>query len=125
MSGRLGIDVASKPKPSLLSQSVTESSGNIVSAIKVHLATPENTSGTKKAGASPSQTAAKQFFQQVQSRMSASEQYSIKKSAVAMKQFTHQKHRKAFLDAARDVINIILVHESFENRTKEEKPGMS
>jgi hypothetical protein len=124
MSGRPGIDVASEPKPSLLSQSVTESSGNIESAVKVHLATPANTSRTKKAGGSPSQTAAKQFFQQVQSRMSASEQSSIKKSVVAMKQFTHQKHRKAFLNAARDIIIIILVHESFENRPNEEKPEL-
>jgi regulator of telomere elongation helicase 1 len=106
------------------SQSVAGRSSDRESTVTVQLSTPANTSRGKKAGGSPSQTAAMHFFQKVQSLMSAPEQSSIKKAVVAMKQFTDQKHRKAFLKAAVEIVKIILLHEGFENRSKDDKPPL-
>jgi hypothetical protein len=69
-------------------------------------------------------TPAKEFFIQVQSRMSTAEFSTIKKSIVTMKQYLQQEHRKCFLTAARDIIDIILQYESFENRSKSNKPEL-
>ena len=73
---------------------------------------------------SKSPSAAMRFFEHVQSRMSVQEQSTIKKAVVSMKQFSDQKHRKAFLRAAQDIITILLDYESFENQPRGEKPEL-
>ena len=115
---RLGLDAESKPKPHPLSQPITASTS------KLYSSTPANNNRAKQSGGSPAQTAAQNFFQQVQSRMSPVEQSSIKKSVVSMKRFTDQHHRKAFVSAASEIVSIILAYDTFENRPKGDPPEL-
>jgi regulator of telomere elongation helicase 1 len=75
---------------------------------------------TKSPGSSP----AAQFFHRVKSTMTRDEFDSIKKAVVLMKKYTQQKHRKEFMGAARGIIQIILNHETFDNRSTKQKPKL-
>lgn len=79
---------------------------------------------TQMAKSSSSQQIAVQFFQLVQSRMSSNEQSSIKKAIVAMKHHGQQEDRKSYLLSAREIVRIIITHESFEERETDDKPEM-
>jgi len=84
--------------------------GSPISQVKVQLS------------ANPSHSAARDFFVQVRSEMTPSEQATIKRAVIAMKQYTDPKHRKAFVKAAKDVINIVLTYDDFVESKK--KPGL-
>jgi hypothetical protein len=89
-------------------------------SIGVKFAGSANVTQKPKVGQSP----AKEFFLQIQTRLSKEEFVGIKKAAVAMRQFKDVEHRKSFLKAARIIINIILEHENFENRSRDNKPEL-
>ena len=75
---------------------------------------------TKSPGSSP----AAQFFHRVKSTMTRDEFDSIKKAVVSMKKYTQQKYKKEFMSAAREIIQIILNHETFDNRSTKQKPEL-
>jgi hypothetical protein len=79
---------------------------------------------TQTAQSRSSQQIAVHFFQLVQSCMSSNEQSSIKKAIVAMKHHSQQEDRKSYLLSAREIVRIIITHESFEERKTDEKPEM-
>jgi regulator of telomere elongation helicase 1 len=95
-------------------------------SVQVELKTPSSFSAaqSKQSGASPSQTIARQFFRQVQTRMSDEEQATVKKSVVAMKQFKEESQKDAFLKAAGAVIKVILNHDTFEGKSRQDKPEL-
>eukprot|EP00980_Cylindrotheca_fusiformis_P016194 scaffold4811_cov171-Cylindrotheca_fusiformis.AAC.2 len=70
------------------------------------------------------QSPAVEFFRQIQTLLSKEEFVSIKKAAVAMRQCKDIEYRRSFLKAARVIINVILDHEKFENRSTSNKPTL-
>jgi len=89
---------------------------------------PDSISSCNKANViqtkGPSSSPAAQFFQRVKSTMTRYEFDSIKKAVILMQKNRQQKHRKAFIGAARGGIEIILNHENFVNRPRKHKPKL-
>lgn len=67
-------------------------------------------------------SAAKQFFDHVQSTVLKEEFAAIKRSVVKMKTHADANQRKDFVRAASTTVDIILNHNSFENRKRKDKP---
>lgn len=70
------------------------------------------------------QNVARDFFQSIQSLMNGKEISTIRKSVVVMKQFSEKKNRSGFLNAACEIIRILLRYEKFESRSKRNKPEL-
>ena len=114
----LNLNTKLQPKSSLARQPCSKQKSRIISSVSGDKVTTDVQ--TKNLGSS---TAA-HFFQRVKSTVSRDELDSIKRSVVLMKKFNHQQHRKKYTGAARDVIQIILNYESFDNRCIREKPEL-
>ena len=78
----------------------------------------------KKATQSRSTSPAVQFFRIIQSTMTKEEFVSIKKNIALMTKNSDLKFRKEFISAVRETIKLLLHHEPFYSRSKNEKPEL-
>jgi DNA repair helicase Rad3 len=127
-SAMLKRDVQQKNEMSSLSMSSTQSYQVSQPEIEAKKSLSTEASITNKPNivrcSDSCQTPAKRFFHIVQTTMSEHEVATIKKSVVLMKKNTQQKFQKEFLVAVRKVIEIILQHDQFLNRSKSSKPEL-
>jgi len=67
---------------------------------------------------------AQRFFMIVQAKMSPEEQSKMKRAAVAMKPAEDGRFGSKFNTAAMEMVRLILEHEKFEDKSRDEKPEM-
>ena len=96
------------------------------SAVSVELKTPALSAGNvkKKSSGSPSQTIARQFFKIAQDKLSHDELSIVKKSVTSMMKNKEARQKESFIKAAKEILKVILKHDTFEGKTKDQKPEL-